>query len=452
MSDKNLLVDEKNKETILPHKNSNQNKIKKKITLIQQIITNQGGFKICFYHSLIFITYNININHLYFGYFTKQIGLIQSILILLLIGIFSYLFQIILIEKLEKNNEDTLSAMFQEHFGSFCSSLFEIVCYLWVLFNFLILFLTYFRFLISIKINKPNFDENFYFSENWAFSIIAIVIFIIIFLIINTLENSSLIDVNIILNVILDIVSLILMIKSLYEGISIKQSNIPLWKKDIKMKEIPKTICIFSTSFNNLLVLFSVNKRLKLSLYPILEHKNILWINHFLIFIFYIVFIVQGNFDIFNSNTHQYLLSIITEYIIGKEKIKENLIFIICNLLSQILNINFYLYTIKKSILRNKIQIHKNKYIILFILVLTIFTAFGEFCYFNGFSSYNLTIINDCSFGFFINFLFPAMFILKYNIKISIFFLLSFIFLVCSICLIPLYERIQDILSFLEIS
>ena len=190
MTYKNLLVNEKNKETILPHKNSNQNKIKKKITLIQQIITNQGGFKICFYHSLIFINYNININHLYFGYFVKQIGLIQSIIILLLIGIFSYLFQIILIEKLEKNNEDTLSAMFQENFGNFCSIVFEIICFLWILFNFLIFFLSYFRFFISIKIILSNFDEkNFYFSEHWIFSILAIVIFIILFLIINILEH-----------------------------------------------------------------------------------------------------------------------------------------------------------------------------------------------------------------------------------------------------------------------
>ena len=449
MSDKNLLVDEKNKETILPHKNSNQNKIKKKITLIQQIITNQGGFKICFYHSLIFITYNININHLYFGYFVKQIGLIQSIIILLLIGIFSYLFQIILIEKLEKNNEDTLSAMFQENFGNFCSIVFEIICFLWILFNFLIFFLSYFRFFISTKIILSNFDEkNFYFSEHWIFSILAIVIFIILFLIINILENSSIIDINIILNVILDIVSLVLIIITLSNGIKLNQSNNPFWQKDINIGEMPKAICIFSSSFNNILVLFSVNKRLKLSLYPILEHRNILWINLILIFIYYSVFIFQGYYDIFQSQNHQHLLSIIIDYIIEKKKLDKYLFFILGgNLLSQILNINFYLYTIKKSILRNKIQIQSNKYItyMLTILVLIIFTAFGEFCYFNNFSSYNLTIINDSSFGFLMNFLFPVLFILKYNINISIGFLLLFIFFICSICLISLYERIEEI-------
>ena len=66
MFEKNFLTEEKRKEIILEHKVSNQNKIGKKTTLIQQIIKNQGGFKICLYHSLIFITYNININHLYF--------------------------------------------------------------------------------------------------------------------------------------------------------------------------------------------------------------------------------------------------------------------------------------------------------------------------------------------------------------------------------------------------
>jgi hypothetical protein len=43
------------------------------------------------------------------------------------------------------------------------------------------------------------------------------------------------------------------------------------------------------------------------------------------------------------------------------------------------------------------------------------------------------------------NFLFPVLFILKYNINISIGFLLLFIFFICSICLISLYERIEEI-------
>ena len=215
---------------------------------------------------------------------------------------------------------------------------------------------------------------------------------------------------------------------------------------------MPRAICIFSTSFNNLLVLFSVNKRLKLSLYPILEHNYILRINHILIFIFYSVFIFQGYFNIFQSKSHEYLLSIIIEEKFETGNVSVNLAFVICNLLSQILNINFYLYTIKKSILRNTIIIYnKNIRLMLTILVLIILSAFGEYCYFNGFSSYNLTIINDSFFGFLMNFLFPAMFILKYNVNISIFFLLSFIFFICSILLIPLYDKIQDILSLFKI-
>ena len=448
MFEKNFLTEEKRKEIILEHKVSNQNKIGKKTTLIQQIIKNQGGFKICLYHALIFITYNININHLYFGHFAKQIGLLPCIIILILIGIFSYFFQIILLEKLEKNNEVKLSAMFQENFGNFCSILFEIVCFLWILFNFLILFLIYFRFVSVITLNNDNFS----FSDHKIFSIIAIIIFIIFFLIINTLENSTTIDINIILNVILDIVSLVLISTILYHGISKNQNNISLWNKKIQLEEMPKAICIFSTSFNNLLVLFSVNKRLKLSLYPILEHNYILRINHILIFIFYSVFIFQGYFNIFQSKSHEYLLSIIIEEKFETGNVSVNLAFVICNLLSQILNINFYLYTIKKSILRNPIIIYnKNIRLMLTILVLIILSAFGEYCYFNGFSSYNLTIINDSFFGFLMNFLFPAMFILKYNVNISIFFLLSFIFFICSILLIPLYDKIQDILSLFKI-
>ena len=448
MFEKNFLTEEKRKEIILEHKVSNQNKIGKKTTLIQQIIKNQGGFKICLYHALIFITYNININHLYFGHFAKQIGLLPCIIILILIGIFSYFFQIILLEKLEKNNEVKLSAMFQENFGNFCSILFEIVCFLWILFNFLILFLIYFRFVSVITLNNDNFS----FSDHKIFSIIAIIIFIIFFLIINTLENSTTIDINIILNVILDIVSLVLISTILYHGISKNQNNISLWNKKIQLEEMPRAICIFSTSFNNLLVLFSVNKRLKLSLYPILEHNYILRINHILIFIFYSVFIFQGYFNIFQSKSHEYLLSIIIEEKFETGNVSVNLAFVICNLLSQILNINFYLYTIKKSILRNTIIIYnKNIRLMLTILVLIILSAFGEYCYFNGFSSYNLTIINDSFFGFLMNFLFPAMFILKYNVNISIFFLLSFIFFICSILLIPLYDKIQDILSLFKI-
>ena len=448
MFEKNFLTEEKRKEIILEHKVSNQNKIGKKTTLIQQIIKNQGGFKICLYHALIFITYNININHLYFGHFAKQIGLLPCIIILILIGIFSYFFQIILLEKLEKNNEVKLSAMFQENFGNYCSILFEIVCFLWILFNFLILFLIYFRFVSVITLNNDNFS----FSDHKIFSIIAIIIFIIFFLIINTLENSTTIDINIILNVILDIVSLVLISTILYHGISKNQNNIPLWNKKIQLEEMPRAICIFSTSFNNLLVLFSVNKRLKLSLYPILEHNYILRINHILIFIFYSVFIFQGYFNIFQSKSHEYLLSIIIEEKFETGNVSVNLAFVICNLLSQILNINFYLYTIKKSILRNPIIIYnKNIRLMLTILVLIILSAFGEYCYFNGFSSYNLTIINDSFFGFLMNFLFPAMFILKYNVNISIFFLLSFIFFICSILLIPLYDKIQDILSLFKI-
>ena len=439
-----------NNEIIIPPKDENiQNKTtKSKISLIQQLKINKAGLNIFLFNALIFITYNININHLYFGYFTKKIGLIQCFLLLIFIGTFSILFQINLIKKLEINNEDTLSAMIQEHFGLLCSQLFEILCFLWVIFNFLITFLTYFHFIIISFFEN---EDQFKFSNNWFSCIIIMIIFIIVFLIINSLENSSVIDINIILNFLLDIFSILLMGKKLYLGIRDNKIKGKIWENNFDENQFIKAICIFSNSFHSLLVLFYVNKKLKLSLYPILEHKKILWINHIMIFLFYSFYIFQGYFDVFEDNDYEYLLSIIINNTNAKI---EDYSLIICNILSQILNINFYLYTIKNSILRNSVQIQfKNKISVFMftLLILIIFTVFGGFCYFNQVSTYNLSLINNSSFGLLVNFLFPFLFILKYHLRYSSYFLLSVIFLVSSVCLIPLYEVIQDFLLYYKI-
>ena len=416
-----------------------------KFNLVDQLKINKTGLKIFLYQALIFINYNINVNHLCFRTFVQNLGIIPSLVLLFSIGFFSFIFQIKLIEKLENNQNKNISLLLEKHFGTFCSLLFKILCFGWILYNYLITFLTYLHFLIYLYYS----EDEVKLKDNWKFCICSIGIFIIVFVIINTLENSNWIDFNIFLNLICNVISTIFIIKKLYDGISKNEGlENKLYVKNIKKNDIIYSICLFSTSFNNLLVLSLVNKNLNLSLYPLLEHKKFLLINHFIIFLFYSLFIFQSAFDIFDTDKKEDQELSLLILIIDSGKIKEifNLIFVISNLLSEFLNLNFYLYSMKKAILKSneKFKFTGFKHFIFTFFILIIVSLIGLKCYFNKVFPKSLILINNSTFGFIINFLIPSLFILKYSLSFSSYFLLSFIFLMFSICLSHIYELIDS--------
>ncbi len=412
-----------------------------KFNLVEQLTINKTGLKIFLYQALIFINYNINVNHLCFRTFVQNLGIILSLVLLFSIGFFSFIFQIKLIEKLENNQNKNISLLLEKHFGTFCSLLFKILCFGWILFNYLITFLTYFHFLIYLY-----WGDEKKFNGNWKFCVCSIGIFIIVFFIINTLENSNWIDFNIFLNLICNVISTIFIIQKLCDGMSNNKGlENKLFMKNIKKKNIIDSICLFSNSFNNLLVLSLVNKNLNLSLYPLLKHKKFLLINHFVIFLFYSLFIFQSAFDIFDIDNQELSLLIL---IIYSEKNKEifDLVFVISNLLREFLNLNFYLYSMKKAILKSneKFQFTGFKNFIFTFFLLIIVGLIGLICYFNKVLPNSLILINNSTFGFIINFLIPSLFILKYSLLFSSYFLLSFIFLMFSICLNHIYNLIDS--------
>ena len=65
---------------------------KEKFNLLEQLKINKTGLKIFLYQALIFITYNINVNHLYFSFLVSKLGLLIPLLLLIFIGIFCFLF------------------------------------------------------------------------------------------------------------------------------------------------------------------------------------------------------------------------------------------------------------------------------------------------------------------------------------------------------------------------
>ena len=414
-----------------------------KFNLLEQLKINKNGLKIFLYQALIFIIYNINVNHLYFSFLSSKLGLLLAILILTFFELFSFIFQITLINKMEKNQEDNLVLMLENHFGNLCSLFFKYCCFGWISLNYLYTFLMYIHFTIKIYYGEKERSNPIKFSENWKFYIVVIIIFILVFLIIKVFQNSNSFDLNIFLNFLLNLFFTFYVGKRIYEGNPNKNKiNMDSKNDDLKYNVI-KSIYLLPNSFNNLLILFLVNKNLKLSLYPLLEHKKFLFINHFLIYIFYLLFLILGIYYDSKNDEENFLL-----YIIKDDPINQLLdfIFVVGNLISQLLNINFYLFIMKNSIIKSndKLKLIGFKNFIFSLFLLIIGGFIGLFCYLNKLSPKNIILINNATFGLLINFLFPSLFILKYTLSFSIYFILGIIFLIFSICLIHVYEYIDD--------
>ena len=411
-----------------------------KFNLLEQLKINKNGLKIFLYQALIFITYNINVNHLYFTHLVSKIGLLIPILLLTFIALFCFIFQLKLIEKMEKNKEENLILMLENHFGKLCSLIFKYCSFGWIALNYLYSFLIYIHFIIIVYYGENGKNNSIEFREHWKFYIIQIIIFIIVFLILKGFQNSNSFDFNVFFNFLLNLFFTFYMAKNIYNGSPIKNKKNDLNNKDLKNNVI-KSIYLLPNSFNNLLILFLVNKNLKLSLYPLLKHKKFLFINHFMIFIFYLLFLIQGAY--YNDEEENFLI-----YIIKKASLNEvlNIIFVIGNLICQIGNINFYLFIMKDIIMKSndKLKLIGFKKFIFTLILLIIGCFIGLFCYLNNVSPNIIILINNATFGIFINFLFPSLFILKYTLSHSIYFILITIFVIYSICLIHVYEFIEN--------
>ena len=415
---------------------------KEKFNLLEQLKINKTGLKIFLYQALIFITYNINVNHLYFSFLVSKLGLLIPLLLLIFIGIFCFLFQIVLIKNMEKNEIENLLLMLENHFGNYCSLIFKYFSFGWIALNYINTVLFYIHFVIEFYFDDPKKNNKIYFNENWQFYIINFSIIIFIFFILKVLQNSNSFDFNLFFNLILNLYITFYIGKKIYEGNPInKEKNVDL-NNDIIKNNFIKSIYLIPNSFNNLLNLFLVNKNLKLSLYPILNHKKFLLFSHFIVFVFYFLFLFLGKYYDFKEEEDLLM------YIIKNGHLKEvlNFIFVIGNLICQILNIHFYLYTMKYVILKSndKLKLIGFKNFIFTLLFLIIANFIALFCYLNDIFPSKIILINNSTFGIFINFLFPSLFILKYTLSVPIYFILSIIFFMYSICLIHVYDFIRN--------
>jgi hypothetical protein len=87
-----------------------------------------------FFNTLVLACFNINICHFCFPYISSKIGILLSLIIFLLCGIYSYSVQSSLIKFIAKNGEYTdtsFAGIIQYRFGEFCAGFYEFMLILW---------------------------------------------------------------------------------------------------------------------------------------------------------------------------------------------------------------------------------------------------------------------------------------------------------------------------------
>jgi hypothetical protein len=113
---------------------SNIQEITEQPKLYQQLLSKDRQ-KSLFYNIIVLAFFNINVAHFCFGYLANRIGIMFSLLILILSGIYSYWIQGLLIKYLTHITEATpcnYACLIQNNFGSFCSLVLEISVIVWL--------------------------------------------------------------------------------------------------------------------------------------------------------------------------------------------------------------------------------------------------------------------------------------------------------------------------------
>jgi hypothetical protein len=100
--------------------------------LYEQLL-GKNRHKSYFYNCLVFICFNVNITHFCFPYLTDKCGILLSLLILIICGIFSFTIQNSLVSHITHrgSNNYIYAHLIENNFGSFCASLLEALVMIW---------------------------------------------------------------------------------------------------------------------------------------------------------------------------------------------------------------------------------------------------------------------------------------------------------------------------------
>ena len=156
------------------------------------------------------------------------------------------------------------------------------------------------------------------------------------------------------------------------------------------------------------------------------KHRIFILLNYIFNFLFYSLFIAKG--ILFSFNKQEYYL----QFLINNHN-RLSIPIIVFNVAYQILLMNFYIYIIKRVIVRSKQQklFKQSRYYIscsaitLGLIVLTFWIK----------NPYTIIIVNNSTVGFIINFIIPSLLLVKKKLTFTNSFLLFGTFILFAICL-----------------
>ena len=393
--------------------------------LLDQYSIDKRGKAVLICNFFVFLTFNINYSHLCLGAVVNDIYLIPSICILIFMLLFSFLLQRKIDNYISKSKEKIFCEILENNFGSVCSQLFEVLSIIWIGFYFIATFI----------IGKETVLFLFGEDNNEKLAIIIKCIYCVSFffliVLMNAIESTIWIDINIIISFFINFgIILMLIFYMIYEE---KQSKEEIKEKifildiiDWKDNKLSRAITIFTSCFNNVIIFFWLNKKFKRSNMTVKKHRIFILFNYIFNFLFYSLFIAKG--ILFSFNKQEYYL----QFLINNHN-RLSIPIIVFNVAYQILLMNFYIYIIKRVIVRSKQQklFKQSRYFItcsaitLGLIVLTFWIK----------NPYTIIIVNNSTVGFIINFIIPSLLLVKKKLTFTNSFLLFGTFILFAICL-----------------
>lgn len=370
------------------------------------------------FNFFVLITFNINFSHFCFHNININLGIVPSGIILTVIMIFSYLFQCSFVSFLIESKAFNFGKLIETHFGSLSALIYEIIALLWLCLSFLSTFITsdtYLSFVIGDNINNSYYQ--------YAIS----TGFFIVLLVINSCKSAIFINCSIVISFMMHFLCFGLFIYSLsIRSISIELNTFV--NVSGKASYYFEAFSALSSIMNTIIILFWVNIKLKKDFnYSTKQLKIVLIINYLFNFIFYATYIIEGLFKyniaipLENSNSDNDNRTLPEHYLLFllKEN-RDNVSLLICNLFISI-NIayeifltTFYFFVLKTMIFRTITRefFSGRKYYFYFtpllLIVLVLSLALND--------PYRIILINNSTFGFLVNFIFPCKYILNYMI------------------------------------
>ena len=397
--------------------------------LLDQYSIDRRGKAVLVCNFFVFLTFNINYSHLCLGAVVNDIYLIPSICILIVMLFFSFLLQRKIDNYISKSKENIFCEILENNFGSVCSQFFEVLSVIWIGFYFIATFIIG-KETVLILFEVKN-DENLVI----IIKCIYCVSFFFLIVLINAIESTIWIDINIIISFFINFGIILMLIFYMIYGK--KQTNTEMIDKLIgnvfKLKiiewkdKIFNAITIFTSCFNNVMIFFWLNKKFKRSNMTVKKHRIFILLNYVFNFLFYSLFIAKG--ILFKFDKQEYYL----DFLLKADNNKLAIPIILFNVIYQILLMNFYIYIIKRVIVRSKQQkiFKQSRYVIscsaitLGLIVLTFWVK----------NPYNIIIVNNSTVGFIINFIIPSLLLVKKKLTFTNSFLLFGTFILFAICL-----------------